>query len=119
MGGPDAERPDEPQDQAGIRDEDKALAVRLSTSTAPAHNADLLQLAAIYAALPDERRQRWFERLGACGVSAALRDQIAERARRMIRFPDWRSGERLRVAHERKQLRRSVFARDRRRWSDV
>jgi hypothetical protein len=74
-----------------IRERDRTLAVRLSNTMRPSpQNAELLQLAAIYAALPEERRQHWFDRLGSFGVSPALRQQIVERASRLIRFPDWR-----------------------------
>jgi hypothetical protein len=78
-------------------------------------NAELLQLAAIYAALPEERRQHWFDRLGAFGVSTALRQQIVERASRLIRFPDWRRADPARTAEVKRPDSPDAATEDRRR----
>src|SRR6185436_4911496 len=76
-------------DESSIREDDKELATRLSTrDDVSLKAAELLQLAAIYAALPEERRRLWFARLSSEGVSPELLAQIVARAGRMIRFPD-------------------------------
>ena len=107
----------QPTEAEEIREHDRLLAVRLSNSKAPAQAAELLQLAAIYAALPEDRRQHWFGRLGAHGVSTTLLDEIAERSGQLIRFPDRRRGDRLVAEHESKRHKRVVAA-SRRRWTD-
>jgi hypothetical protein len=103
--------------RADIRRQDKALAVRLSNSKSPAQTAELLQLAAIYAALPEERRQHWFDRLGAQGVPAELREKIAERSGQLIRFPDRRRAAGRLVDHQSKHSR--IVVGTRRRGTDA
>jgi len=74
-----------------VREQDKTLAVRLKTAKAPARGSEMMQLAAIYAALPEGRRQHWFERLSLFGLAAEVLDGIVERANRLIQSPDWQA----------------------------
>jgi hypothetical protein len=77
------------QAQAEIREQDRTLASRLKTARSSEKSSELMQLAAIYAALPEERRQHWFERLSVFGLAAELLERIVERANRLIQSPDW------------------------------
>jgi len=77
------------QAHAEIREQDRTLASRLKTARSSGQSSELMQLAAIYAALPEERRQHWFERLSLFGLAADLLDRIVERANRLIQSPDW------------------------------
>jgi hypothetical protein len=105
-------------DESSIREDDKELATRLSTEDdVNLKGAELLQLAAIYAALPEERRRLWFARLSSEGVSPALLAQIVARAGRMIRFPDSLSSERLLQEDQSERHQKVVRAADRRRRS--
>ena len=106
------------REESGIREQDKQLAARLSgEGDVHLEGAELLQLAAIYAALPEERRQQWFARLGSEGVSPDLIARIVARASRMIRFPDRRSSDRLLEEEQSERHQNVVRAADRRRRS--
>jgi hypothetical protein len=105
-------------EETGIREQDKELAGRLTTGSDD--SPELLQLAAIYGALPEDRRQQWFSRLGLEGIAPALLTRIVARARSIIRFPDRHGSERLRAEHESEEHQLAVRATHRRRrWSDV
>lgn len=105
-------------EDTGIREQDKELATRLSgEGEVHLDGAELLQLAAIYAALPEERRQQWFTRLESEGLSQELLARIVARAGKMIRFPDRRSSDRLREEDQSERHQNVVRAADRRRRS--